>query len=200
MQAPPLRKVIPEMFALQGGLDLVTPPINLKPGKVISAINFEPDLNGGYRRMAGVERYDGRARPADAAYHTVDGTITGPLLIGQQIVGATSGATAYVAAIESVTRFVVTKLVGTFVDESFTVSAVTYGTIDDVTLWGASSKSLHAIYKNAAASLYRTDISTVPGSGAVRGVKYYNGNLYAFRDNAAATACVMHIASAAGCP
>jgi hypothetical protein len=198
MQAPPLRKVIPEMFALQGGLDLVTPPVSLPPGKVISAINFEPDLNGGYRRMAGIERYDGRTRPSDAAYYIVDGTITGPLLIGQQITGATSGATAYVAAIESVTRFVVTKVVGTFVAESFTVSAVTYGTITDTTLYGASSKALHATYKNAAASQYRSDISTVPGSGYVRGVKYYNGNLYAFRDNAGATACVMYVASASG--
>ena len=193
-----MRKVVPEMFALQGGLDLVTPPVNLTPGKLISAINFEPDLNGGYRRMAGIERYDGRARPSDAVYYTIDGEITGPLLIGQQIVGATSGATAYVAAIESVTRFVVTKLVGTFVDESFTVSAVTYGTITDSDLYGTTSKALHATYKNAAATLYRDDIEEVPGSGAVRGVKYYNGNLYAFRDNAAGTACVMHIASASG--
>ena len=198
MQSPPLRKVIPEMFALEGGLDLVTPPVSLKPGKVISAINFEPDLNGGYRRMAGIERYDGRTRPSTAVYYTIDGVITGPLLIGQQIVGTISGATAYVAAIESVTRFVVTKLVGTFVDESFTVSAVTYGSVSDITLYGASSKSMHAIYKNAAAALYRTDISNVPGSGYVRGVKYYNGNLYAFRDNSAATECVMHVASASG--
>lgn len=193
-----LRKVIPELFALKGGLDQVTPPINLTPGKVISAINFEPDINGGYRRMAGIERYDGRPRPSDAVYYTVDGTVTGPLLVGQQITGATSGATGYVAAIESATRFVITKLVGTFVDENFTVSAVVYGTITDVTIYGASSKQLHATYKNAAAALYRADIGDVPGSGYVRGVKYYNGNLYAFRDNDAGTACLMYIASASG--
>lgn len=198
MQAPPLRKVIPEMFALQGGLDLVTPPVSLKPGKVISAVNFEPDLNGGYRRMAGIERFDGRARPSDAIYYTVDGSVTGPLVVGQQITGATSGATAYVAALESATRFVITKLVGTFVAETFTVAAVAYGTIGDVVIYGASTKALHAAYKNDAASLYRADISSVPGSGYVRGVKYYNGNLYAFRDNVAATACIMYIASAAG--
>lgn len=197
-QGSPLRNVVPEMFTLIGGLDLVTPPINLKPGTAISAINFEPDLNGGYRRMAGVERYDGRTRPSDGVYYTVDGVVSGPLIVGQQITGATSGATAYIAAIESATRFVVTKLVGTFVVESFTVAAMVYGTITEVILYGASSKSLHAIYKNAAATLYRADISTVPGSGYVRGVKYYNGNLYAFRDNVGATACIMHIASASG--
>lgn len=198
MQGPPLRQVIPEMFTLSGGLDLVTPPINLKPGRLISAINFEPDLNGGYRRMAGIERFDGRARPSDAVYYVVDGLVSGPLYVGQQITGATSGATAYVAATESATRFVITKMVGTFVAESFTVAAVAYGTISEVTIYGASTKQLHADYKYAAAELYRSDISAVPGSGAVRGVKYYNGNLYAFRDNVAATACLMYIASAAG--
>ncbi len=198
MQGPPLRQVIPEMFTLSGGLDLVTPPINLKPGRLISAINFEPDLNGGYLRMAGIERFDGRARPSDAVYYVVDGLVSGPLYVGQQITGATSGATAYVAATESATRFVITKMVGTFVAESFTVAAVAYGTISEVTIYGASTKQLHADYKYAAAELYRSDISAVPGSGAVRGVKYYNGNLYAFRDNVAATACLMYIASAAG--
>jgi len=198
MQGPPLRQVIPEMFTLSGGLDLVTPPINLKPGRLISAINFEPDLNGGYRRMAGIERFDGRARPSDAVYYVVDGLVSGPLYVGQQITGATSGATAYVAATESATRFVITKMVGTFVTESFTVAAVAYGTISEVTIYGASTKQLHADYKYAAAELYRADIAKVPGSGAVRGVKYFNGNLYAFRDNVAATACLMYIASAAG--
>ena len=198
MQGPPLRQVIPEMFTLSGGLDLVTPPINLKPGRLISAINFEPDINGGYRRMAGIERFDGRARPSDAVYYVVDGLVSGPLYVGQQITGATSGATAYVAATESATRFVITKMVGTFVAESFTVAAVAYGTISEVAIYGASTKQLHADYKYAAAELYRADISAVPGSGAVRGVKYYNGNLYAFRDNVAATACLMYIASAAG--
>lgn len=193
-----LRKVIPEMFALQGGLDLVTPPVGLKPGKVISAVNFEPDLNGGYRRMAGIERYDGRSRPSDAVYYTVDGLVSGPLVVGQQITGATSGATAYVAALESATRFVISKIVGTFVAETFTVAAVAYGTITEATIYGASTKQLHAEYKYDAAELYRAYINKVPGSGYVRGVKYYDGNLYAFRDNVAATECVMHIASAAG--
>lgn len=193
-----LRKVIPELFALKGGLDMVTPPINLPPGRAISAVNFEPDLNNGYRRMGGIERYDGRTRPSDAVYYILDGTITGPLIVGDFITGATSGATAYVAAIESASRFVVTKLSGDFTDENFTVSAIVYGSISEVTLYGASSKQLHATYKNAAATLYRADIDEVPGSGPVRGVKYYNGNLYAFRDNAGAAACVMHVASASG--
>jgi hypothetical protein len=44
----------------------------------------------------------------------------------------------------------------------------------------------------------RTAIAAVPGSGPVRGVAYYNGTLYAWRDNAGATALVMHKATAGG--
>lgn len=50
----------------------------------------------------------------------------------------------------------------------------------------------------AARDAARTAITAIPGSGAVRGVWYYNDNVYGFRDNAGATACVMHKATAAG--
>lgn len=48
--------------------------------------------------------------------------------------------------------------------------------------------------RNAA----RSAIQKVPGSGPVRGVWAFNGNRYAWRDNVAATACVMWMSSAAG--
>jgi hypothetical protein len=50
---------------MTGGLDLVTPPIALPPGKAISSINYEPDV-AGYTSMAGYERFDGRPSPSDA--------------------------------------------------------------------------------------------------------------------------------------
>jgi hypothetical protein len=55
-------------FPLGGGLDLTTPAIAVKPGRVIGAVNYEPDDEGGYRRMEGYERYDGRPSPSDADY------------------------------------------------------------------------------------------------------------------------------------
>ena len=48
-----------------GGLDLVTPPIAMPPGKAISAINYEPDV-AGYTSFGGYERFDGQPRPSDA--------------------------------------------------------------------------------------------------------------------------------------
>src|SRR4028118_401392 len=46
-------------FGLGGGMDLVTPAIAMPPGRVIAALNYEP-VAGGYKRLAGYERYDGR--------------------------------------------------------------------------------------------------------------------------------------------
>lgn len=42
-----------EAFQLAGGLDLVSPALAMAPGMLISCNNFEPDVNGGYRRMFG---------------------------------------------------------------------------------------------------------------------------------------------------
>lgn len=186
------------VISLAGGLDLVTTPIQVKPGKVISSDNFEPDINGGYKRMAGIERFDGRPRPSDADYHMVEGVITGSILVGDTITGVTSGATAKVIVVVSSTSWVVTRLTGTFVAETVNVSGSPEATVSDVTQDGAATGALHATYNNLAADDYRADITTVPGSGPVRGVRYYNGVLYAFRDNAGATACVMHKETASG--
>ncbi|MCV0395478.1 MAG: hypothetical protein K5872_22280 [Rhizobiaceae bacterium] len=51
---------------LRGGLDLVTPPVAMDPGKCIAALNYEPEADG-YRRIGGYERFDGRPRPSEAA-------------------------------------------------------------------------------------------------------------------------------------
>lgn len=50
----------------------------------------------------------------------------------------------------------------------------------------------------ATATARRNAITAVPGSGAVRGVLWYEGNLYAWRDNAGATAGVVHKSSSGG--
>lgn len=50
----------------------------------------------------------------------------------------------------------------------------------------------------ATATARRAAITVVPGSGAVRGVLWYEGNLYAWRDNVGATAGVVHKSSSTG--
>ena len=82
MKAPQIQT---EAFALQGGLDLVSPALNLAPGNLIDSVNFEPDVNGGYRRMYGFERMDGRPAPSAASYWNVVCTITGTIAAGNKI-------------------------------------------------------------------------------------------------------------------
>jgi len=53
-------------FALGGGLDQITPPLKVAPGKVMSALNYEQFLSGGYRRIDGFERYNGLPKPSEA--------------------------------------------------------------------------------------------------------------------------------------
>jgi hypothetical protein len=53
-------------FLMQGGLDLVTPPMAMPPGRATAALNYEPDASG-YRRFPGYERYDGHPSPSSGA-------------------------------------------------------------------------------------------------------------------------------------
>lgn len=187
-----------DIVPLAGGLDLVTTPVMVPPGRLISSNNFEPDINGGYRRIPGIERYDGHTSPHDGDYYIADVVISGIIAIGDTITGATSGATSKVLLVIDSTHLLVNKVTGTFVSESFTISAVVQGTISDININAASTNALHAYYKSLTADDYRADISAVPGSGYVRGVKYFQGNVYAWRDNAGGTACVMYRSTASG--
>lgn len=187
-----------DIIPLFGGLDLVTTPVLVPPGRLISSNNFEPDINGGYRRIPGFERYDGRTSPHDGNYYIAEVTISGIIAIGDIITGVTSAATAKVLLVIDSTHLLVNKVTGTFVSEPFTISATIRGTISAININSASTNALHAYYKNITADDYRADISTVPGSGRLRGVKYYQGSVYAWRDNAGGTACVMYKASTSG--
>ena len=200
MATNPLPQIKTDIIPFVGGLDLVTTPILVKPGRLLSSNNFEPDIYGGYKRIPGIERMDGRTRPSDSNYYIAIVNLTGIVAIGDTITGLTSGATAQVISVTSNTEIIVTKYTtGTpFVAETLQVSAVTVGTITSISINSANTNALHAQYKNLAADVYRADISAPPGSGYVRGVKYYQGSLYAWRDNVAATACVMYRASASG--
>lgn len=53
----------PKTVLLRGGLDLVSPPAAMPSGRAIAALNYEPEVRG-YRRIGGIERYDGRPEPS----------------------------------------------------------------------------------------------------------------------------------------
>jgi len=52
-----------QYIALGGGLDTETAVLSVAPGFVREAWNFEQDVDGGYSRIAGFERFDGRPKP-----------------------------------------------------------------------------------------------------------------------------------------
>lgn len=192
------RQMQSDAFPLAGGLDLVTIPAMVKPGRVSSGVNFEPDNNGGYTKMKGIERFDGRPSPSDASYYIAEVDITGVVFLGDVVTGATSGATGVAISVEGTDRLVMAKVDGDFLEETFTVTGTPQGTVTTVLVDSETDVRLHAVYKNLAADVLRDDITQVPGSGPVRGVKYYNGEKYAWRDNEGATACVIHRATTGG--
>lgn len=190
----PAVRVDVEYFPLAGGLDLVTPPLSIKPGFCRDAENYEIGVNGGYRRIDGYERFDGRPSPSAAQYVALTVTFSGAVAVGNTV--TSGGASGKVIAVTD-TQVIVTKTTGTFVaGNDLEVSAVVVAHIVEV--GGAPTSRLHYEYLHLAANEYRADIQVVPGSGPVRGFVVFKGERYAFRDNAGGTACVMHKASASG--
>jgi hypothetical protein len=49
------------IFSCQGGLNAESPPLSIAPGSLVYCVNFESGLSGGYTRMQGYQRFDGRA-------------------------------------------------------------------------------------------------------------------------------------------
>lgn len=193
-QMPPVRY---DLIRLAGGLDQVTPTLSLKPGIVRRAANFECSITGGYTRIGGYERFDGRPAPSDARYFVLSGTVIAPISIGATVTGGTSGATGKVIAAPA-GQVVLTRQVGTFTPgEYLTVSgSIVFSGIEIIGV--AAEGVTDATYKNLAAADYRADIQAVPGSGPVCGVAYFADSLVAWRNNAGGTALAMYKSSASG--
>ncbi len=175
--------VLYEPIMLAGGLDLVSPTLNLKPGVMRDCVNFEVSVNGGYTRVAGYERYDGHARPSDASFGVLFvAMFTNTPAVGNTITNGT--ATGYVIYVGS--NFVVyTKSSGSFaIGDAITVGATPIGTA--ITPPSALTARQNARYTALAADAYRSDIAKPTGSGAIRGVFVYNDVVYCMRDNAGA--------------
>lgn len=186
-----------DQIKLGGGLDQVTPTLSLPPGVVRRAANFECSITGGYTRIAGYERFDGRPNPSDANYNLLLCTFVATVSVGNTINGTLSGATGVVIYVD-LASIVITRETGTFLaGEMVLVSSTNVATITAVQ--GVSADGLtDATYRSLAADNYRADITSIPGSGSVLGVSYYNGVVYAWRNNAGGTAAVLFKSSSSG--
>lgn len=180
-----------------GGLDLLTPQLQLHPGAVKDIVNFEVAVNGGYSRIGGYERYSGLPSPSDATFVIVqvETYVTVPS-VGDEIEQASSGASGTVAFVSNspgAYYMVVTKTamvfdttgVVTSLNDSYSVTeadgplVVTalnspFSVPLSATTIGTAittdiqlTSMLNAQYLAAAAEIYREDIDPVPGSGEV---------------------------------
>ena len=188
-----------DYFTLDGGWDQVTPPLQIKPGFCRDAENYEIGINGGYRRIDGYERFDGRTAPSAAIYYVIPCTITGSISAGNTVTGSVTGATGYVIAVEA-SAVVITAKSGDFNGtENLNVGGSPQATTTGVQVRdGASSNDLHWQYKKLAGDYYRSLITAVPGLGPILGVWYYNGTVYAFRNHTDGLSAKMWKSSASG--
>lgn len=194
LQTPPVKY---DLIRLQGGLDQVTPTLSLPPGVARRAANFECSITGGYTRIAGYERFDGRPNPSDATYNILVCSLTGAVAVGNTVTGAVSAVTAKVIAVTG-SKLVVTRESGFFIaGEQLSVGGTVVGTIADITGQDPNGRT-DAEYRALAADDYRADITAVPGSGSVLGVAYFEGDVYAWRNNAGGTAAVMYKSTSSG--
>jgi hypothetical protein len=187
-----------EVIQLKGGLDLVTPTLSLKPGVARDAVNYEVSITGGYTRIAGYERYDGRPNPSDAIYTIITVGSSAALAVGNTITNLGGTVSGKIIVING-TTVVFTKSVGSFTaGDNIYVSGVLKTTC--VALGGSISanNATAAQYAYLAAEEYRKDIGAVPGSGPIRGIEYYNGTVYAWRDNAGGTALTLNKSTGSG--
>ncbi len=193
-------------FPLRGGLDLITPPYQIDPGKMLDCFRYEISASGGYKPQDGFERLDGHGLPSEAVFQfLVFADPAAAIPEGDVVTGATSGATGVSLAAglvdfegsgtaEDTTgtgAFLLTS--GEFLEgEQITVNGSTVATIATAYTPNTEMEDSHELYFHwLAVEKRRALVQKVPGSGPVRGVWRYNGTLYAFRNNVAGTACIM---------
>lgn len=186
-----------DLIKLAGGLDQVTPTLSLPPGVARRAANFECSITGGYTRIAGYERFDGRPSPSAALYLILVCDITGTVAVGNLVTGSSSGATGKVIAING-SDVVLTRVSGDFVvGDLLSISGNFEAEV--LVLQGPSGDGLEdAQYRALAADDYRADIQAVPGSGNVLGVALYKGVVYAWRNVLLGGAAEMYKSSSTG--
>jgi hypothetical protein len=181
--------VTPQGTSFPGGLDLTTPPLRLPPGTLHDALNFEIAPFGGYSRVDGYERVDGRASPSAATYTIVQvAAFTNVPTIGQVVTQAASGATGVIVAIviAPAPYLVLTRVTGIF---DITHALTTPG---PVAVGTATALTVSITAKTKAIYTAGSVLGVV--AMAFAGVDH----LYAFRANVGSTAALLYKASATG--
>lgn len=200
----------PQYYALQGGLDQESAAIAVPSGRAIGVLNHEA-VSKGYQRTEGYERFDGK--PAPSATQFWIGTFSdgeNALAVGDIVNGQTSGATGRIigftldsgswGAGTAAGSFAIDNLTGAFTAGE-NLREVTTKKAEIVSIPALSDKNDSAnalIWWQQAVDNRRNAIAKPPGQGPCRGVLWYEGVLYSWRDNVGATRCDLWKSSAAG--
>ena len=180
-------------ITLKGGLNTTSPDDEIAPGQAIHAVNVEQGLRGGYRRIDGYERFDGRALPSSVSYWKVAcSALTVAIVAGQVL--TIGSATAVTMQDHSATDlFLYLSSPDTIpADTAVVYDGSTVSTSEDPITSRYESDSADMVLWDAAMAKWRDQIQKVPGSGDIRGVAMREGEVVAFRDNVAGTEGVGH--------
>lgn len=187
----------PKQFRMAGGVNEEDAQFTLPPGALAFSRNYEVLKGGGYKRIAGYERYDSQSSPTAATYKRFPFT-TGVVAPTDQlkVKGGTSAAVGYVCGVTPLggtaswatgvatgqVALVVTS--GTFqageVLQKFSDSSALL-TLSAVAANGAATDEFYKTWIEGARNYYRGLIAKVPGTGSVLGVFMLGGYVYAWR-------------------
>lgn len=200
----------PQYYALQGGLDQESAAITVPSGRVIGVQNHEA-VSKGYGRTQGYERFDGQPAPSTTQFWVgtfADGE--NALAVGDLVNGQTSGATGRIIGFTLTSgSWIAGTAAGTFAIDILTGAFTAGENLREVTTKKAEIVAVPALSdKNDSANALlwwqqavdnrRNAIAKPPGEGPCRGVLWYEGVLYSWRDNVGATRCDLWKSSGAG--
>ena len=193
-----------DYFAFQGGLNLMDSPMEVPPGSLLGALNIEPGVTGGYRRINGYEPVDGHPSPTDTDYAAIEVSSSFLPAAGTSISESTSGATGVVAYVDTTNHYVViTNISGTFTGSgtTLTAGAFTSTSLSSAYLNGAPTDTLANEYYLQKFTYLMSAIGPVGGSsssGDVLGVIAHDTQVFAIRNNSGGTAADLWKATSSG--
>ena len=178
----------PSTVLLRGGMDLETPAIAVGDGHAIGGENYEPTENG-YRRLDGYERFDGQLLASKAGYWTMnfERALAG-FVEGETVTGSSSGATGIVlrdaAVVDGTGTLALWSVTGDFQHNEQLLVASTMRALANGPALPDAGRTLdeRLDLRHAAQEAQRTRILRPVGSGPIRGVWTYAGDVYCIRD------------------
>lgn len=190
----------------------MTPHTEIHPGRMIECVNYEIAQGAGYKPIDGFERFDGRLPSSAIFQYLIFSSGSAAIAEGDTVIGSVSGSVG-IALEDAVVEdggygtadaagylgVLFQSGPGFVVGESLLVAAVGVSTVVHALTPNTSvSDTEDERYRVLAVEKLRSLVEVVPGSGPVRGVWRFHGEVFAFRDNAENTACRMYQANGSG--